>query len=313
MFVSWNAGGLNAHKDEFLCYLDQNTVKPHFICIQETWGNSEILPSIEGYFYVQTFRQDKKGGGSAIYVKEGITFNNIDCEMFKDSGLEVSGIIFKTKNAKLISLFSVYIPPKIKINLEDLNKLTKNKSFIILGDLNGKNTLWGSANIDSRGLLIEIFLENNMIVCLNKGQGTRLNFNGTYSHLDLALCSADLAPGLDCIVIDDTWGSDHFPIQVTFTDSKIIPILLNVKNKFNYEKADWETFGKILEEECTTFPPVENTSDAFDLLVNSFNRAKQISIPIQNGSFKHKYSPWWSKNCSESKKIRKLLKKSFVI
>src|SRR2546425_240715 len=115
---------------------------------------------------------------------------------------------------------SVYIAPGQTIKIEHLAKL--NVSNNIVGDLNGKNKLWGSPVNDYRGNLIVKFFNEFDLICLNKGSGTRLNHNGTLSHLDLALCSINLGFILDCEIFDDVWGSDHYPLLITLDYNVVV-------------------------------------------------------------------------------------------
>ena len=66
--VSWNANGLGPPLAELLYFLDKEINPPEIICIQETWIYEESLPIISGYSSTHTFRTNKRGGGSAIYI-----------------------------------------------------------------------------------------------------------------------------------------------------------------------------------------------------------------------------------------------------
>lgn len=214
--ISWNANGLDPHLAELLYFLDQVTVKPHFICIQETWIYDDTLPQIPTYNFIHTFRSNKKGGGSAIYINESIDYCSVDITKFNDTNIEVSGVNFRRNGGCYVTLLSVYIAPMIKIDIEHLKGLILNNNMIILGDFNAKNTLWGSRINDTRGKIIEQFIEDNNLVCLNKGEATRINYNGSLSHLDLALCSKRLGMDITCEVLNDSWGSDHYPLALSY-------------------------------------------------------------------------------------------------
>ena len=65
-----------------------------------------------------------------------------------------------------------------------------NKDFVLCGDLNGHNPLWGSKNIDKNGNTIEEFMIKHDLVCVNNGDGTRINpVNGTLSCIDITVTS----------------------------------------------------------------------------------------------------------------------------
>src|SRR4029077_15013325 len=121
------------------------------------------------------------------------------------------GVIVKVSDKISIAVLSVYVPPKKSFTLSDLNKILITDNILIIGDLNAKSKLWGSPNNDSKGKIIERFVEENNLVVLNKGQGTRINHTASLSHLDIALCSKNLSSILNLEVLEETWGSDHFP------------------------------------------------------------------------------------------------------
>src|SRR2546425_11638912 len=76
--VSWNANGINSHLDELLNFLETTSNKPDFICIQETKINNNLLPMIPGYESIHTYRDISQGGCSTIYVKNSISFTEIE-------------------------------------------------------------------------------------------------------------------------------------------------------------------------------------------------------------------------------------------
>ena len=133
-----------------------------------------------------------------------------------------------------------------------------------------------------------------------------MNYNGTLSHLDLTLCSIHLATGLNCEVLDDTWGSDHFPLCVTMTQN-IPKTVLSTKNKQNFNKADWALFKTCIHDELQKVDSYDagDATEMYHELIAKLKLASKKSIPIKNGTFKHKYSPFWNSECSKWKKLKK--------
>ena len=43
------------------------------------------------------------------------------------------------------------------------------------------------------------------MVVLNNGKGTRLNYNGTLSHLDIVISTSNLSFKIECDVLEDLW------------------------------------------------------------------------------------------------------------
>ena len=173
-----------------------------------------------------------------------------------------------------------------------------------MGDLNGKNKLWGSPCNDARGKIIETFLENKDMVCHNKGEPTHINYNGTLSHLDLVISSNNLALNLDCCVLDETWGSDHYPLEITLNVG--IPIINNtLPNNYNLDKADWALFRTTIQDSSILKEEIEDLEIQYDKFVSLIMIARDLAIPKRTNNFKHKYTPFWNKECSEAKKNKK--------
>ncbi|KAM7298788.1 hypothetical protein ISCGN_019357 [Ixodes scapularis] len=69
----------------------------------------------------------------------------------------------------LISICSLYIPPSSSLTLTDLERLADQlpEPYVLLGDFNAHNPLWGSQRVDSRGSVIERFLSRRAASLLN--------------------------------------------------------------------------------------------------------------------------------------------------
>ena len=147
---------------------------------------------------------------------------------------------------KEITLCSVYIPPSFTLRSEHLNSLLQQlpSPYMLLGDFNGHNVLWGSKDNDHRGELIEDFITKNDICLMNDKSNTFLDSGkGTLSALDLSLCHPSLYLDFDWSVCEDQHGSDHFPIVIesiqTYEEEH------NPKWKLN--KANWDLFHSLCD------------------------------------------------------------------
>ena len=101
------------------------------------------------------------------------------------------------------------------LDLHKLSDLIKQlpKPFIIAGDFNSHNTLWGSQRTNGRGKILNEILKDPDILLLNNTQPTYLNnTNGSFSAIDFSLCSASIGHRLKWEVLEDLYDSDHFPI-----------------------------------------------------------------------------------------------------
>ena len=77
---------------------------------------------------------------------------------------------------KTYTICNLYIPPSQNLNITDFDTLLSqlHSPFVILGDLNAHNILWGYVHIDIRGRLIErvlniynlCILNDNLLICI---------------------------------------------------------------------------------------------------------------------------------------------------
>ena len=133
-----------------------------------------------------------------------------------DSTLQVVAVNISLN--KTNTLCSVYLPPSSPIDVKELDHLVDQLTtpFILMGDFNAHHTLWGCTNMNDKGRIIEDFITEHDLVLLNDKSSTYLHpATGSYSSLDLTICSPEIFPKFNWKVFDDFHGSDHFPIQVS--------------------------------------------------------------------------------------------------
>jgi len=179
---------------------DINRIKyeqnPDIVCLQETNFKNLHIGNINEYSGYKKNHPNalRASGGVATYIK-----NNINSkEIYVNSNLEVIAVqvILKTT----ITICNIYIPDSTPLPLLDLNSIITQlpKPFLILGDFNSRNILWGSSHTDSCGKTIDKLLENPSLILLNNGDPTRHNStNSSLSAIDLTISSTNFAPELD--------------------------------------------------------------------------------------------------------------------
>lgn len=135
---------------------------------------------------------------------------------------------------------NVYLPDA-SWSINDLHQLIHQNpwTFLLLGDFNSHNPLWGCcAHADSRGRILEQIIEEENLILLNDGSGTYINSRSSnLTAIDLSLCSPRLTPLLKWNVLNEHHATDHLPIciEVASTSST------NQENshKWKIDKADW--------------------------------------------------------------------------
>ncbi len=151
-----NARSLLKKRDELIVYV--KTENPDIICITETWLNisdkhliSEV--NIPGYNMFLNCRENKRGGGVLMYIKDYI--NATEINRISSAAYEAVFVNLKI-NGKHIIVATIYRPPKLKPDddamlYDELEKIIKAKTSIICGDFNLPRIDWKNLTCDSEG------------------------------------------------------------------------------------------------------------------------------------------------------------------
>ena len=192
-------------------FINSWTPKPDLICIQETWLKEEKTYNLPGY---DIYRHDRKittskkcGGGCAIFIKRGLGFKYTDKSDCNTPIEYQIGELYDDHKNK-INIINIYNPCST-LTSNSLNEIfgKTDKPYIICGDFNGHNPLWGSCKIDHNGKIIEDAIFTHNMICINSGKGTRINSNqGTLSCIDITLTSPRIATNCKWAVLNNTWG-----------------------------------------------------------------------------------------------------------
>ena len=126
---------------------------------------------------------------------------------------------------------TIYILQCKEITETELNNLIEQlpRPFILMGDFNSHNEIWGSKKTDKKSKIIELLLnKHHLCICNNRSNTYLYPVTGTYALIDLTICNPELFLDYDWKVHDDTCGSDHFSI-----------LLQNMTNKLNKRNPSW--------------------------------------------------------------------------
>ena len=138
-----------------------------------------------------------------MLVKDGIPSS--ECTL--NTSLQAKAVAIST--SKTITICSLYLPPSVNLNIVLLTRLIAQlpTSFVICGDFNGHSMTWGCDKNNSRGDRIDGFITENNICLLNDGSYTYLHHaTGTFTAIDLSLCSPDILMEIDFMVDSDSYG-----------------------------------------------------------------------------------------------------------
>ena len=294
--VHWNCRGLKPNYNEILLLL--SLLKPSVFCLQETFLKQEDNINFKGfnlYNYIYTAGQ-KPSGGSSILVHSSYPQREIKLST------DLQAVAVSVSLEKEITICSLYIPPNFTLHSQHLNSLLEQlpSPYLLVGDFNGHNMLWGCSKNNVRGEIIETFIEANDLCLMNDKSHTYLHpATGTFSSLDLSLCHPSLILDFDWYVCDDQHGSDHFPVVI----ESINPSLEDHNPKWKLNKANWEQFHLLCEQDLS----MDNFNNSSDLVTDFTSSLMKISdecIPKTSTSPK-KSNPWYNNDCKNAVRQRK--------
>lgn len=293
--IQWNINGIKTHYEELQTLVGFH--KPLLILIQETYLKQMETFHFKNYTCVRKDRLNtaRASGGILTLIKNSLPHYEIPLNTNYEANAISTCIL-----GKRITICNLYIPPNGSFSQTDFRELVSYlpKPFIIMGDLNAHNYAWGSASVNSRGREVhEVISELNLII-MNDGAPTHFSSAyGSLTNIDLTICSPETAGQYQWSVMEDCYGSDHFPTSLELLTWS------NTKNKkaFNYKKADWTLYK-------SSFIPPSHSND-IESMVQDFtdaiiNAAKE-SIPEIEIRFDKPPVPWWNEKCKEAIKNRK--------
>lgn len=294
--LQWNINGLHPQREHLQLWIKE--LNPAVICLQETNFKSNLFAELPHYDIIFKNRQnpDYASGGVTTYINKNFSWKQVPI----NTNIEAiaARIILKTGQ---ITICNVYLPNSKPLSLEKLSDLIKQlpKPFIILGDFNSHNPLWGSKKSDNRGKIIEKWIEHNDLFLLNNMQPTHFNSSyRSFSNIDLSLCNPSIAPTISRWTNKDLQGSDHFPIQLLIHPTSVEP-RTPCSTKWRLDKADWTGFNRYIDDKINSQQfsnnyKNNNINNKMDTFTNLILEAARESIPVTAQKPHKKQVPWWN-------------------
>ena len=235
--------------------------------------------------------------GTAIYVHNKVTYNKIN---FNQSKFQISAVRLHLPDNKFITICNIYNQPNENYDLGEIPNILSRfeQPILLVGDFNAHSPLWDNSaeDADGPGRKIEDLIVNSNYCCLNEDNCPTYfsKTHGTYSAIDLSICSNTIVDEFEWNVLDDMYTSDHYPITMTYLIGNTTPLI----PRYNIEKADWELYDK-LTSKIPTFDPNNPHDDIANLLKEFINDSAKKSIPISKGHPSKIPVPWWSNELSK--------------
>uniref|UniRef100_A0A6V7J8G0 Endonuclease/exonuclease/phosphatase domain-containing protein n=1 Tax=Bracon brevicornis TaxID=1563983 RepID=A0A6V7J8G0_9HYME len=201
-------------------------------------------------------RDEELGGGVAIALKNDLKWHPVDLdnEIFNQKNFEVTSVYIQLNNNQKLFCFSISKAPKFNIKKEEwttlfeqIKLITKDNPTIIGGDLNAKNTIYGSSRTNPSGQNLMRSLAYFDLHVLNNGKHTRYDkASNSTDVMDITLSNGSLAARCTWDVTDWDLNSAHSVISIKIND-------LYLKGRshrpgLNTRKTDWEKFQTSLKQ-----------------------------------------------------------------
>ena len=155
--LQWNVRGIQANGEELS--LLTRFYQPSVLALQETLQDDCTKMSLSRSIVLhKSLRRDNTSGGVALFSHQSILSSNIDLDT---NLLIVAARISFGKTSTVCNI--LYSPLSVPVSVADLYHLFEQlpRPFIVLGDFNGHNPLWGNDHCDGRARLFEeIFLND---------------------------------------------------------------------------------------------------------------------------------------------------------
>lgn len=274
--IQWNINGIKSHYEELQLLLTEH--QPIIFAIQESHLKIDQQINIKNYDIHRKDRPDIQhaSGGVATLVRKDTHSENVPLNTIFEAVAVNIYIPHK------ITICNIYIPPNFNFSSEDIEDLINqlHTSYMLLGDFNAHNTIWGCETTNRKGNIIENLLDLNNVALLNDGHPTHLSSaTGKLSAIDLSLIHPKIYLEYTWQVLSDLHSSDHFPIVIKKNLKNNKDNYTPKYSKWNTKKANWENFSQHLQKAKFDF----HLNDNINLLVEDFTtkilHAAKISIP----------------------------------
>lgn len=301
--IQWNCNGLATHLDEINIMI--NRFDCLALCIQETRFRQNSETNLKNFtcYYKNNYTGTIAHGGVCIYL------NN----MFKGEIVNINSqlqvIAVKIKFPMQFIICSIYISGSETFSENNLANILSQFDcpFLLLGDFNAHNSIWGSTKTDSRGKMLERALDTNELNLLNNiNHPTHFSLAyRTFSNIDLSIVSPTIQHYFEWSVSDDLCNSDHYPILISLLGHNIN---IEQRPQWNIKKANWDKFQCVFNRPRHDFRTI-NEEENF--ITDTILSSACTAIPISKSSRCKRKVPWWNQNIKMLIEMRRESLKEF--
>ncbi|RVE42612.1 hypothetical protein evm_012732 [Chilo suppressalis] len=256
--------------------------------LQETWLQPNTNFNISNYFCLREDRTDSYGG-VALLISDTVPFQHIP---ITNHSTDFSIIAASVQNKCFVS---IYIPHPSSSIYDKVAAILSRlpKPILIMGDFNAQHRSWGSSSSSYYGARILDIVDKNNFCILNSGDPTRRTQpNEGISAPDLTISTPNLASFFSWSMLSSTFGSDHFPILISFPKT-VLKSRPTRKHRINNDSDSWEKFRELVAQKVSSLFAVQLNdqtmcADAFALVL----------IEAADSTFLQKKWDGWKAFCS---------------
>ena len=301
--MQWNANGIIGEITELLTFLHSNNV--NIAAIEENkLTNKSKPPRTPAWAAVRLDRQNNKGGGLLMLIKETIPFvdNTAALPQSADPHLEHQGISITMLNRQQLYIHNIYIPPRTSCsaghNASTAHLLCSNEMSLIVGDINAHHSIWDMNTIDDeRGEQLTDEIDAADYTILNENEATRQLTNGRSTSPDISLASNDIALLSDWLV-STSLASDHLPITINYELSTIDGPR---RTYINFKKADWARHAEACDKYLAEAGKTRTVEQADKTFRKAVNKASGLFIPTGRIHLSHPTQPALAKSFADER------------
>jgi len=292
--LQWNCRGFYANISNIVELVDR--YNPVCMALQELILGRNNVFAYQGYHSMHSPGR----GGAGLLIRKDTHFTKINLRTTLQA---VAATLYMGKQ---YTVCSIYIPPNYPLTKEEMEELLQQltQPFMLLGDFNGRDPLWGDTVTTPHAQIIKRILHDYDVAILNKNEPTHYQEQTqTYSCIDLSLISSRNLAELQWKVITPTeepYDSDHFPIMI---EQMKYNIHFPGPARWNIKKADWKAYTRRTEFSQDTFGmTVEQLNEKITLhMIEAANN----SVPRTSTKHTKPPVPWWTTECAKAKQAKK--------
>ena len=128
-------------------------------------------------------------GGCSFFIKNSIPHTSVNLDT------DLQAVAVRLSLHKTFTICTIYIPPRFNLAQKHIDNLVNQlpAPFLLVGDFNAHNELWGYSSLDNSGYEVEKVLDSPDICLLNDFSATYLHpASGSMTAIDLSLCSTSI-------------------------------------------------------------------------------------------------------------------------